>query len=207
MPVILMTTLFYKALILQGEIWCWSLLGLKGLNLWPWVTLIKSSSNWTTCYATLGLSSSIRNRRIFAGVIVYTFTLCYAIYAIFSSKQAILKEISVHQQLRNFWVAKKLMSHTIFVKVRVFQSDFLRKHLVYRAQIFRDNWNCYALSTFRVFILQGNLYVMIFMCTNISCASFLTFTVLIIIITVTQVILGVALLYVLFIYLFIITYL
>ena len=26
-----MTTMFYKALILQGEIWCWSLLGLKGL--------------------------------------------------------------------------------------------------------------------------------------------------------------------------------
>ena len=32
MSVILMTTLFYKALILQGEIWCWSLLGLKGLR-------------------------------------------------------------------------------------------------------------------------------------------------------------------------------
>ena len=32
MSVIPMTTLFYKALILQGEIWCWSLLGLKGLN-------------------------------------------------------------------------------------------------------------------------------------------------------------------------------
>ena len=32
MPVILMTTLFYKALILQGEIWCWSLFGLKGLS-------------------------------------------------------------------------------------------------------------------------------------------------------------------------------
>ena len=31
MSVILMTTLFYKASILQGEIWCWSLLGLKGL--------------------------------------------------------------------------------------------------------------------------------------------------------------------------------
>ena len=29
--VILMTTLFYKALILQGEIWCWSHLSLKGL--------------------------------------------------------------------------------------------------------------------------------------------------------------------------------
>ena len=32
MSVILMTTPFYKALILQGEIWCWSLLGLKGLS-------------------------------------------------------------------------------------------------------------------------------------------------------------------------------
>ena len=32
MSVILMTTLFYKALILQGEIWCWSLLGLKGIK-------------------------------------------------------------------------------------------------------------------------------------------------------------------------------
>ena len=32
MSVILMTILFYKALILQGEIWCWSLLGLKGLT-------------------------------------------------------------------------------------------------------------------------------------------------------------------------------
>ena len=31
MFVILMTTLFYKAVILQGEIWCWSLLELKGL--------------------------------------------------------------------------------------------------------------------------------------------------------------------------------
>ena len=32
MFLILMTTLFYKALILHGEIWYWSLLGLKGLN-------------------------------------------------------------------------------------------------------------------------------------------------------------------------------
>ena len=30
MSVILMTTLFYKASILQGEICCWSLLALKG---------------------------------------------------------------------------------------------------------------------------------------------------------------------------------
>ena len=32
MSIILMTTLFYKTLILPGEIWCWSLLGLKGLT-------------------------------------------------------------------------------------------------------------------------------------------------------------------------------
>ena len=31
MSTILITTLFYKALLLQGEIWPWSLLGLKGL--------------------------------------------------------------------------------------------------------------------------------------------------------------------------------
>ena len=33
MSVILMTTLFYKALTLHGEIWCWTLLGLKRLIL------------------------------------------------------------------------------------------------------------------------------------------------------------------------------
>ena len=33
MSLILMTTLFYKALILLGEIWCWSVLGFKGLKL------------------------------------------------------------------------------------------------------------------------------------------------------------------------------
>ena len=32
MLVILMTTLFYQALMLQGETWYWSLLGLKGLS-------------------------------------------------------------------------------------------------------------------------------------------------------------------------------
>ena len=38
MSLIPMTTLFYKALILQGEIWRWSLLGLKYITLlWlPW---------------------------------------------------------------------------------------------------------------------------------------------------------------------------
>ena len=37
MSVILMTTLFYKALILQAEIWCWSILGLKGLIAHYWI--------------------------------------------------------------------------------------------------------------------------------------------------------------------------
>ena len=32
MSLILVTTLFYKAVILHGEIWCWSLVGLKGLK-------------------------------------------------------------------------------------------------------------------------------------------------------------------------------
>ena len=34
MFLILMTTLFYKALVSQGEIWCWSLLGPKGLTVY-----------------------------------------------------------------------------------------------------------------------------------------------------------------------------
>ena len=48
--------------------------------------------------------------------------------------------------LRNCCETKKLMSHTFFVKFRVFKREFLRNHSVYRAQIFRDNCNCYALS-------------------------------------------------------------
>ena len=61
-----------------------------------------------------------------------------------------------HQKLRNCCVAKKLMSHTFSVKFRVFRREFLRSHSVYWAQIYRDNWNCYALSTFRVFILLAS---------------------------------------------------
>ena len=50
MSIILMTTLFYKALILQGEIWCWSLLGINGLTLIHW---IMQSNFWTTRLAEL----------------------------------------------------------------------------------------------------------------------------------------------------------
>ena len=44
MSVILMTTLFNKALILQGEIWCWSLLGLKGLI--PFIMIIVAQEHY-----------------------------------------------------------------------------------------------------------------------------------------------------------------
>ena len=43
MSLILMTTLFHKALLLQGEIWCWSLLGFKGLRKCLVQTGIKNS--------------------------------------------------------------------------------------------------------------------------------------------------------------------
>ena len=48
------------------------------------------------------------------------------------------------------------MSHTFFVKFRVFKREFLWNHLVRRAQIFRDNWNCYDLSIRRDFILLAS---------------------------------------------------
>ena len=61
-----------------------------------------------------------------------------------------------HQKLWNCLVAKKLISHTFSVKFRVFRRECLRNHSVYWAQIFRDNWNCYALSIFRVYILLAS---------------------------------------------------
>ena len=44
------------------------------------------------------------------------------------------------------------MSDTFLVKLRVFKREFLWNHSVYRAKIFRDNWNCYALLIIRSFI-------------------------------------------------------
>ena len=44
------------------------------------------------------------------------------------------------------------------VKFRVFRREFLWNHLLYWAQIFRDNWNCYAISIFKVFILLASPY-------------------------------------------------
>ena len=58
-----------------------------------------------------------------------------------------------HQKLRNYWVAKKLVSRTSPVKCRVFRREFPRTHSMNWTQIFGENFNCYALSIFRVFIL------------------------------------------------------
>ena len=63
---ILMTTVFYEEVILQGEIWCWSLLGLKGLrnalrSVWRicmWILVLKGlkqSIGAHTARAYLGL--------------------------------------------------------------------------------------------------------------------------------------------------------
>ena len=62
----------------------------------------------------------------------------------------------IHQKLRNCWVAKKLMSRTSPVKIRVFRREFLRNHSMNWTQIFIENLNCYALSIFRVFILLAS---------------------------------------------------
>ena len=82
--------------------------------------------------------------------------LSWAICTIFQFFASNIEGNISHQKLRNCCVAKKLMSHTFSVKFRVFRREFLRNHSVYWAQIFRDNWNCYALSIFRVFMLLAS---------------------------------------------------
>lgn len=85
--------------------------------------------------------------------------LHWAISAIFSSLQAILKRISAIKNW-NCWMPKKLMSHicTFFVKFWVFKTEFLGNHQVQTAywaqnitEIYR--WSRYALSVFRDVIL------------------------------------------------------
>ena len=82
--------------------------------------------------------------------------LSWAICANFQLFTSNIERNISNQKLRNCCVAKKLMSHTFSVKFRVFRREFLRNHSVFWAQIFRDNWNCYALSIFRVFILLAS---------------------------------------------------
>ena len=57
---------------------------------------------------------------------------------------------------QNCWVAKKLMSRTSPVKFGVFRGEFLQNHSMNWTQIFREHFNCYALSIFRVFILLAS---------------------------------------------------
>ena len=72
-----------------------------------------------------------------------------------------------HLKLWNGWVAKTLMSHTFFVEFWPFKREFLRNHSVYQDQIFRDNWNCYALSIFRVAKTHKKVHVF----TDWACES------------------------------------
>ena len=116
-------------------------------------------------------------RRIFADVVVCNFATTYLIeaVAIYMSSLQKLKELiklsnlcnfqlfasSIegnirHQKLRNWWVAKKLMSSTSPVKFGVFRREFFRNHPMNWTQIFIENLNCYALSIFRVFILLAS---------------------------------------------------
>ena len=57
--------------------------------------------------------------------------------------------------MQNYWVAKP-WAHTPFVNFGGFWREFLRNYLVYRAQIFRDYGNYYALLRVRNFILLAS---------------------------------------------------
>ena len=53
MSLILMTILFYKVVILHGEIWRWSLLGLKGLKVWVEKHIQKGNQHSLNCLFVL----------------------------------------------------------------------------------------------------------------------------------------------------------
>ena len=49
---------------------------------------------------------------------------------------------------------KKVNEPYVLCKISSFRREFLRNHSVYWAQIFRDNWNCYALSIFSFYFIS-----------------------------------------------------
>ena len=73
MSVILMTTLLYKALMLQGEIWCWSLLGLKGLNR-DFNDLNSNSVKYI--YVSNNLNKPFKNKKKKIGVFINIYFRC-----------------------------------------------------------------------------------------------------------------------------------
>ena len=112
---------------------------------------------WRHClhFSSLAYDLTPRSRgRIYAKCKSWKIWLSWGICAIFSSIQAILKEILAIKNCK-ISVAKKLLSHS-YILCKVFGSEFLRNHSVYWAKIFRNNWNCYALLIFRVFILLAS---------------------------------------------------
>ena len=79
MSVILMTTLFYKALIVQGEIWCWSLLGVKGLTSLKRPFKSEWNTNW---YIPVPSSLCLVNFIFCCFCLINLYRLSYAKYAI-----------------------------------------------------------------------------------------------------------------------------
>ena len=69
MSVILMTTVFYKALILQEEIWWWSLLGLKGLK--SYTTVISTFSFDIKTFLAQQISISMYSRLFLGHLFLY----------------------------------------------------------------------------------------------------------------------------------------
>ena len=96
------------------------------------------------CMTPEGGSWDYPYRRIFADVIVYILR---------PNSKTLWSYIWTKCKSSKSWLSWAVCTISSFVKSPVFRREFLRKYLVYWAQIFRHNWNCYALSIFRVFIL------------------------------------------------------
>ena len=101
MSVILMTTLFYKALILRGEIWCWSLLGLKGLSIFALVPnvnyiVIRISFFWVVIPQSSRIML-VKSNFILFSVTHQTMILCLKL----CSAEAVILLNSLSHQLNN----------------------------------------------------------------------------------------------------------
>ena len=105
------------------------------------IIFLWSNLNWNRCIGTKCKS--------------WKSWLSWAICAIFSSCKKYWRKYQPSKTAK-LLCGKKVMRHAFSVKFRVFRRAFLRNHSMYWAQIFRDNWNFYALSIFRVFILLAS---------------------------------------------------
>ena len=63
----------------------------------------------------------------------------------FSPLQLVTKKIAAIKNSKITGWQKPMSSYILCKFWGGFQKEFLRNYSAYRAQIFRDNWNCYAL--------------------------------------------------------------